>query len=242
MFRTDGKRYYSARLREEFASQGPVGLSKLVALNLKRKAVNTNKATWYHLCLGEFSSSAHVDASTTFDLMSLNEASDFFKRNHKSFPWMFLERELEVALEAEHLFPCLRDKGKVVGYIKLGIGKVFIVDFERIMHIPPTTAFVYDTFVMPSHRHMGLGTLLVDMTARLARDKGFRNLWCHIPSWNGPSIRAFGKVGFKPVGEVRFLRLLGKEFFCRRHGMVPLSFDGVPGECGALKLNEDLAG
>ena len=52
--RADRMRHYFTRLREEFTRNGPIGLSKAVALNLKRKVLITNKATWYQLSLDEF--------------------------------------------------------------------------------------------------------------------------------------------------------------------------------------------
>jgi ribosomal protein S18 acetylase RimI-like enzyme len=240
MTETKDLKYYSRRLRQEFARRGAIGLGKLVVLNIMKRTLSTRKATWYRLRLNELVPFTQKGVPGSFGLMNIGEASGFFEKNHASFPWMSIEEELETARAADHMFPCVRDKGEVVGYIKLGIEKVFISDFEKILHLQPTAAFIYDTFVMPSYRRTGLGTYLIGMTARLAQEKGFLSLWCHIPSWNEPSIKAFRRAGFEAVGEVRFVRLLGRDFFHKRPGTFPLSTDDAPGKPGELKLNEAL--
>lgn len=197
----------------------------LAASALKRKALATNKAAWYRLSLDEFVPRSETTDSLRFGFMDFDEASDFFRTNHEFFPWMFFDEEMQVARTARHMFPCLKDEDRVVGYIKLGIEKVFLLDFGRILNIPPDAAFIYDTFVAPPYRGRGTGATLIGMTAGFAREEGFRSLWCHIPPWNEPSKKAFGRCGFRPVGEVRFVRLLGRELLWKQPGNFPLSHD-----------------
>ncbi len=228
--------YYFQKVQQEFDHRGPVGLGRWMASRSMRKVLQTNCATWYRLDLDKIV--AAPDFAVDFGFMDADEASDFFKKNHPSFPWMFISQEIEAARSAGHFFPCLKDAGKIVGYIKLGVGKVFILDFGRILNIPPTSAFIYDTFIMPSHRGRGLSTYLIAMTARFAREKGHLSLWCHIPSWNVPSISAFRRVGFEPVADVRFIRLLGREILCNQKGLLAFSIKRVPGKPSELQLKE----
>lgn len=231
-------RYYWNRFREEQRRRGLGGLSMLILTLLARKSLRTNKATWYRLDLNEFVTVSPGTGALSDGFMDLNEAQDFFRKHHDSFPWMFLEEEMEAARDAGHVFPCLREGDEVIGYVKLGIKKAFVLDFERILHIPPTAAFIYDSFIMPSHRGNGLGSLIIERTAEFAQKNGFCELWCHIPAVNVPSKRMVERVGFKAAGEVRFVKLFGKDFFRKQPRSFPLSTERSGRNSTKLILNE----
>lgn len=222
-------KYYYDRLREEHKSRGSTGLSLLILSNIARKILRTNAATWYRLDLNGFVPMSPKPGSLSFGFMHLDEAQDFFRNHQGSFPWMFVKEEMEVAQAVCHVFPCLRDGDTVIGYIKLGIEKAFVLDFERILYISPNAAFIYDTFISPSHRSMGLASQLVGLTARFAQEQGFRTIWCHIPDWNDPSKKAFRRAGFEAVGKIRFIKLFGKDYFRKHPKTFPLSI-GKAGE------------
>ncbi|GAB4345967.1 MAG: hypothetical protein Kow0099_26780 [Candidatus Abyssubacteria bacterium] len=207
--------YYLGRLSEERRERGLVGALAQTSRFFANKMFVTNKATWYRLDVENRALSPQCEAFE-FGLMDFLEASDFFEANHHSFSWMFIEQELEVARATAHRFPCLRDGGKVIGYIKFGIERVFVNDFGQVMAIPPDAAFIYDTFIMPTHRSEGLAKYLISRTVDFAKENGFRCVWCHIPAWNKPSISAFTHAGFEAVGKVRYLRVLRKEFLLKR--------------------------
>ena len=231
-------KYYYDRLREEHKSRGSTGLSLLILSNFARKILRTNAATWYRLNLNEFAPTAQKGNSLSFGFMRLDEAQGFFRNHQGSFPWMFVKEEMEAASDAGHMFPCLRDGDTVIGYIKLGIEKAFVLDFERILYIPPNGAFIYDTFISPSHRGMGLGSQLVGLTARFAQEQGFRTIWCHIPDWNDPSKKAFRRAGFEAVGEIRFVKLFGKDYFRKHPKTFPLSIGKAGEKSNELMLSE----
>lgn len=231
-------KYYCGRLQEEFRRRGPIGLYKAVLTNLQRRIITTNNAIWFRLCLDKHIPLIQPKISLGFDLMNIEEATDFFKKHHGSFPWMFIKEELQIAGSTRHMFPCLRDKDQVVGYVKLGIEKVFVLDFEKTLCIPPTAAFIYDAFILPSHRGMGLGSFIIAMTARHAQESGFRSIWCQIPSWNIPSVRMVERAGFESVGEIRFVKLFGRDFFRKRPKSSPLSIGKAGKKSNELMLSE----
>ena len=231
-------KYYYDRLREEHKKRGSGGLSMLILSNLARKILRTNSATWYRMDLNGFVPTSPKPGSPSFGFMSLDEAQDFFINHQGSFPWMFVKEEMEVAEAGRHVFPCLRDDDAVIGYIKLGIEKAFVLDFERILYISPGAAFIYDTFISPSHRGMNLGSQLVGQTVKFAREQGFRTIWCHIPDWNDPSKKAFRRVGFEAVGEIRFVKLFGKDYFRKHPKTFPLSIGKAGEKSNELMLSE----
>jgi RimJ/RimL family protein N-acetyltransferase len=231
-------KYYCSRLREEHASRGTKGLGSLILSNFARRILRTNAAIWFRLDLNEYAPATQEENSLSPGFMDLDEARSFFKDNHDSFPWMFVEEEMEMAQAAGHVFPCLRDGDVVIGYVKLGFEKVFVTDFERVLFIPSTAALIYDTFIAPSHRGKGLGSLVIGLAADFAHKNEFHDLWCHVPAWNVASQKMVERVGLKAVGEVRFIKLLGKDFFRKRPTTLPLSLGRAGKKSDELRLSE----
>ena len=97
----------------------------------------------------------------------------------------------------------------------VGLSRAYVTDFQRSIDIPPHTAFIYDTFVHPDFRGRGLAAWAITQTREFLQQRDVRFLWCHIPGWNRPSIRSFGKCGFKKVAHVRHIRLLSTRWFTR---------------------------
>jgi ribosomal protein S18 acetylase RimI-like enzyme len=122
-------------------------------------------------------------------------------------------REIEIGLREKHYFPYVRrNDGQIVGGSKIGYGKVYIVDFGRIIDFPEGTAFWYNTYVSPANRGLGIASHLITSCLFFLKEKGFRRVMCHIPKWNKSSIKAFTRCGFKVTRYVRFLRIFNFKF------------------------------
>lgn len=230
-------RYYLRRISREFNDRGARGFVLWITSVALHKGFRTNEAAWYRLLLKEFVSTVpNPRGGIVFDVMSFEEAFAFFRNNHDAFRWMYREEEIRVARHALHEFTCLREGSEVIGYIKLGVERIFVSDFSKVLLVPPLTAFIYDTFILPSHRNIGLGSFLIAKTAEYAQQKGYHNLWCHIPSWNRASVKAYAHVGFRPVGHVRLFRICGKDLFIVRSPSSALSIQRVTGRAKELQL------
>lgn len=123
-------------------------------------------------------------------------------------PWMFNNREIEVALKESHLYPQIRRNGEIIGYLKVGVKKVYIEDFKRVVTLPAESAFIYDTFVLDSLRGNKLASFMIGETMKFLKDSGIKKIYCHIPPWNAASINTYSKSGFKRSGTIRHICIL----------------------------------
>ena len=121
------------------------------------------------------------------------------------------EAELSVGLEENHFFPPIEHGGKVIGYIKVGRGKIYINDFKKIIAFPADVAFIYDTFILDEYRGKNIAPFCVSEIMRFLKENKFRIVGCHIPKWNSSSISTYEKVGFKKKKYIRYFKFFNQK-------------------------------
>ncbi len=208
--------------RTVLRQQGPLGLAATALDRLRRRAWVHNAADWYLADLTPPPGSPPPnlpDASTPGTAVAFDATNDVIRWLYElrgEFRWACDEHELEAARRYGHAFGLLTIDGQRAGYIKVGFERAYVGDFGRCIRIPPDTAFVYDTFVHPAFRGRGAAGVLIRQTLCFCRARSRRWLWCHIPRWNTPSIRAFTRQGFRPVRHIRHVRLCGVPLYTLR--------------------------
>jgi GNAT superfamily N-acetyltransferase len=233
-----GAEYYYRRFQEEISSGGVFRTGSLFVRGAIRKGIATSSSVWYRFPLSDAIPVIKPLLPVAYGLLTFEEAKEFFEKNNPSFPWMYIEQELDAARRHGHIFPCLRLNGSVVAYQKIGLSKAYVLDFGRLLALPSGATISYDAFVEPSCRGKGLGTSLLSLTAHYLKQAGYRIIWAQIPSWNVTSAKMTRSAGFIPLGEVRYVRLFGKEMFFKRPRNLPLRFERCGSSAGELKLEE----
>jgi GNAT superfamily N-acetyltransferase len=66
-----------------------------------------------------------------------------------------------------------------------------------------------DLFVMPSHRHLGIGRALLVRLASLARERGCGRFEWAVLDWNTPAIAFYESLGAKILPDWRIARVTG---------------------------------
>ncbi len=120
------------------------------------------------------------------------------------------QREIDNMRNEGHLIYTLISKNTIIGYIKIGRGRVYILDFDRIMYFPQKDAFVIDTYIHEDYRGKKLFHYLITAVKMDLQKKGFKRLYCHIRSDNGISIAAYKKNSFSNRGLVSYKRIMWK--------------------------------
>lgn len=123
-------------------------------------------------------------------------------------PWMFNEKEIEVGVRWNHFYPNAKYKGEIVGYLKIGIKEVYVDDFEKVMPLSQESAFIYDTYVLPSLRRHNIASFMICETMKFLRNAGIKTIYCHIPLWNAASINTYTKSGFRKDRYIRHIKIL----------------------------------
>lgn len=70
--------------------------------------------------------------------------------------------------------------------------------------------YLEDIYVIPSHRHHGVGTAILRHIARLARERGYGRVEWTTLLWNTPAIEFYETLGAKPNDAWTTYRLSGE--------------------------------
>lgn len=71
----------------------------------------------------------------------------------------------------------------------------------------PQEAYVYDCFTAASCRGQGIFPAVLAYVGRLLTGEGVTRIWIAVEDENRSSVKAIGRAGFQPVGEIRYRRL-----------------------------------
>lgn len=173
----------------------------------------TNNALWFKKDLRESSLDIDVDIPIKLIFTKIDRLINWLEAKKSNFPWIYVEKEIRIARSANHIYPFIVHKDKIIGYIKIGLNMVYIQDFDETVPLPPRDAFIYDTFVLPEYRGKHIAAFLVQEVSEYLRRAGYERVWCHIPPWNTASIKVYQRVGFQEIACIKFMRLMWWKFF-----------------------------
>lgn len=123
--------------------------------------------------------------------------------------------ENEIALQNNHLLPCVMINGKLVGFTKIGLDRMYIKNFTKMTRLREGNAFVYALYTDPAYRKLGLASVLLSRAIEILRDQGIEKLACHIRSSNLASIGLFTKCGFKQIGSNWHFKCFGINLYSK---------------------------
>lgn len=172
-----------------------------------KKSFEMNKAYWFERDLSLPIPKFNAKIPLEVNIQAKDETFEWLKKEDRV--WMLDPQEIKVALEQGHFLSNIKYKGQIIGSIKVGFGKVFILDFKKNIYFPDKVAFHTDVYVVPEYRGLGVTPYLMTEVMRFLKDKGFVKIRCHIPPWNVASIKSHTKIGFKKIRYIRFFRIFG---------------------------------
>jgi len=123
--------------------------------------------------------------------------------------------EERVAEEHGHWFLGLFKGQEVKGFCKCGFKKVYLYDVKEILSLPDGLGFIYEYEVDEQLRHKGIGKVLITSVLGMLAEAGWKAASCHIPKRNIASIKVVESCGFKKIGLVRFVEVLGHKWKSR---------------------------
>ena len=195
------------RLLEVYQQEGLFVAGEKVLKKVLRYLFTTNSAFWLE-CDLEACPPAKITPQLPVDLhvFEKEEIIEWLKDEGES--WMYNRREVKVALRENHLYPYLKYEGKIIGYLKAGINRVYVDDYKKVIRLPEATGFCYDYYIVPEFRGRRLSVYMNNQMLKLARNIGLRKVMIHVPPWNIASLKVSKKLGFKKVRYIRHIRIL----------------------------------
>lgn len=124
----------------------------------------------------------------------------------------------KMAKQNNHIYPCVKVNGRIAGFVKIGLGKVYTRNFCKVFQLNDKTSMVMAFYVAPEFRGLGLASLLLSSSIKFLREKGISKLTCYIRSTNYDSIRAFSKHDFKEIYSTWQLKIFKLNIFNENKG------------------------
>ena len=171
---------------------------------LKRFVYERSRAYWYEKDLREGWVMPNVGVPVRIDIHDTEGTLSWLRSF--SEPWMYNKTEIDVGLIEKHYFANAQLDGRIIGYTKVGIGRVYIYDFGRCLTLPEDVSFLYHVYVAKEFRKNNIAQALITAIMSDLVHREYRKMFCHIAKWNVPSIRLFEGLGFRRVADIRFHR------------------------------------
>lgn len=141
-----------------------------------------------------------ADRDAVIDIFNHYITTSFAAYPDKPVPLSFFS----TLCEGAHAFLIMENDGEVLGF---GMLKSFI-PFATFARTATVT-----TFVAPSHRHQGYGTVMIEAMIREAKGKGIVMLLANISSKNTESLAFHKKHGFFECGRMYEVGVKFNELF-----------------------------
>jgi len=196
-----------ARISEIYRQDGLIEVPFRALKKCGRCIFYTNSAFWLERDLSLPIPAVKPRIPVELNLFAKEESIKWFKAQKES--WIYNPREIKVALHENHIFPNIKYKGEIVGYVKAGRDEVYIEDYRKVIRLPKNVGFCYDYFIAPDFRGKNLSLYMNVEVMKFAKRLGIKKIVVHIPPWNTPSIKVSQRLGFKKFKYVRHFRILG---------------------------------
>jgi len=207
--------YYFHRSKKVAEEEGLISLIKKGFHKIRVSAYETNDAMWFGRSLDQPLPKINIPKIAVV-IASESEFEKWLQQQQTVFSWVYVEQEVLATLNDPKIPFVAKVNNKIVGYLKVAIRNAYVLDYDAHIELPRDVAFVQDTFVLPEFRGRGIAKSVISKAMIYLKNQGYSRMFCHIPQWNIASIRTFTSLGFKPYGNIRFLRIFKWKVYTRK--------------------------
>ncbi len=178
---------------------------------IRRKLYDAHYSVWFAMSLsGEIKIiEPRFDGSLDFD--HPEEVIQFIEKF--DIPGTNDPIEMKSIIDRKQYFVGIKNGASLIGYIKIGWDKVYIVDYGIDFEMPEGSYFIIDIFVDPAARGMGAGPFLSSASAVEMKNRGFKSSIMHVRTSKTPMLKSAVHAGYSEIGRVEYYSLLGRKMF-----------------------------
>jgi GNAT superfamily N-acetyltransferase len=121
--------------------------------------------------------------------------------------------EIESMLDRDQYFVGILDGDAIVGFVKIGWNRCYVLDYRCDLEIPAGCYFLLDVYVAPGARGKGAGPFLLTAAAVEMRRRGFNRGIMHVRTDKAPMLRSSARAGYRELGQVDYALVLGRHLF-----------------------------
>ncbi len=184
------------------------GLGALAAA-FRRKVYDRHRSAWFRLPLAEFAEVIPGRFEGSLDFEHPDRVLTWI--DTLGLPGLNDRVEIESMKSRGHLFVGVLNGQTLIGYIKIGWERVWVVDYGLELGIPAGDYFIIDIFIDPASRGLGAGPFLVSAAAAEMKKRGFAGSIMHIRLDKQPMLRTAARTGYHEIGRVDYVSIMGKK-------------------------------
>jgi len=129
--------------------------------------------------------------------------------NRRNIPGTNDPIEIASILERGQILAGVYDSTEMIGYVKIGWGTVYVLDYRIDLVLNPDDFFILDAYLIPEMRGKGGGPFIASASSMEMKHRGFRRRISHVRIDNRPMLKSGARAGYREIGRVDFKVILG---------------------------------
>lgn len=127
----------------------------------------------------------------------------------------FGARGLKDGIMRGHLCFIADMNGEIAHYKWVALDEAYVSELNRNIRVSYNSAYIYSSYTVPKFRGFGLDTKVTMKVFDYLHERGIEKVYILVQFNNIPSLRVMQKVGYRKMGEVRFVQVFGfKKYEC----------------------------
>jgi ribosomal protein S18 acetylase RimI-like enzyme len=123
---------------------------------------------------------------------------------------------MKVAISEGHYWVNAKFDGKIIGFIKIGFGKVFVSDYNKILQFPKKVAFLYYVHVAPDFRGKKIAPYLFNKACKFCKEQGYTKALGYVHDWNVASRKSLSNAGLREIKRIYYYKIFGIKLLTAR--------------------------
>jgi len=99
--------------------------------------------------------------------------------------------------------------GEILHYKWVAFDEAYVSELDRNIYFDSNSAYIYSVYTVPDYRGFGLDPKVTTKVFDYLNKKGIEKVYILVRHNNLPSLRVIQKVGYRKMGEIRFIQVLG---------------------------------
>jgi ribosomal protein S18 acetylase RimI-like enzyme len=170
-----------------------------------------HKSIWFELPLDETPAVIPPRFEGRMDFDHPRRVIEFIK--DRNIPGTNDPDEISSMMKRDQMLVGVLDGDNIIGFIKIGWDKVYVLDYGCDIQVCPGDFFVIDIYIGPEMRGKGAGPFLVSATSLEMKKRKFRRGVMHVRIDKEPMLRTCARTGYREIGRVNYKSILGKKIF-----------------------------
>ena len=133
------------------------------------------------------------------------------------------EKFMKLGIDAEKIFGpgdmCIVGEvaGRIVHWTWFALNGNYVMEMEKRIQMPSLdSAYVYAGYTVPEYRGLRIAPKAEEEMYNHLHNRGIKRVFGLIESSNFPSLKYHRSIGFRKIGTIRFIRILGlRLYLCR---------------------------